>query len=52
MFPNVAIVNEAFAKQCFKGENPIGRSFEKETGDGVTRARFQIVGLVRDGAVP
>jgi putative ABC transport system permease protein len=48
VFPNVAIVNEAFAKQCFKGENPIGKSFEKETGDGVTRARFQVVGLVRD----
>jgi len=46
--PGVAIVNEAFAKQCFGGENPIGRWFEKETGDGVTRDRFQVVGLVRD----
>lgn len=47
-YPGVAIVNEAFAKQCFGGENPIGRWFEKETGDGVTRDRFQVVGLVRD----
>ncbi len=48
MFPGTAIVNEAFARQCFGGRNPIGRWFEKETGDGVTRARFQVVGMVRD----
>jgi predicted permease len=47
-FPGTAIVNEAFARRCFGGANPIGRWFEKETGDGVTRARFQVVGLVRD----
>ena len=47
-YPGVAIVNEAFAKQIFGGENPIGRWFEKETGNGVTRDRFQVVGLVRD----
>jgi putative ABC transport system permease protein len=46
--PGVAIVNEAFAKQCFGGVNPIGRSFEKESGDGVTRTRFHVVGLVRN----
>ena len=46
--PGVAIVNEAFAKQCFGGQNPVGRWFEKETGDGVTRQRFQVVGLVRN----
>jgi predicted permease len=46
--PGVAIVNEAFAKQCFRAENPVGKWFEKETGDGVTRTRVQVVGLVRD----
>ena len=47
-FPGVALVNEAFARQCFGGANPVGKWFEKETGDGVTRYRFQVVGLVRD----
>jgi predicted permease len=47
-YPGVAIVNEAFAKQIFGRESPIGRWFEKETGNGVTRDRFQVVGLVRD----
>jgi putative ABC transport system permease protein len=28
-FPNVAIVNEAFARFYFNGENPVGKSFEK-----------------------
>lgn len=47
-YPGVALVNETFAKQCFGGGNPIGKWFEKETGNGVTRDRFQVVGLVRD----
>jgi putative ABC transport system permease protein len=47
-YPTVAIVNEAFVKQCFGGANPIGRWFEKETGNGVTRDRFQVIGVVRD----
>ncbi len=47
-FPGVALVNEAFARQCFGGANPVGKWFEKETGDGTTRNRFQVVGLVRD----
>jgi len=42
--PGVAIVNDSFAKQYFKGENPIGKSFEKTSG----RVHLQIVGLVRD----
>ncbi|MCU1272805.1 MAG: hypothetical protein JWO48_236 [Bryobacterales bacterium] len=41
-YPGVAIVNEAFAKQFFNGESPIGKSCAKD-GDP-----FQIVGLVRD----
>jgi predicted permease len=40
--PPVAMVNEAFAKQYFNGENPTGKWFE--TGS----ARYQIVGYVRD----
>jgi predicted permease len=40
--PGVAIVNEAFAKQYFNGENPIGKSFARglET--------YRIVGWVAD----
>ena len=47
-YPGVALVNETFVKQCFGGRSPIGRWFEKETGDGVTRLRFQVIGVVRD----
>jgi predicted permease len=42
--PGAAIVNEAFAKAYFNGENPLGKSFEK-TSD---HTRFQIVGVVSD----
>lgn len=45
-FPGAAIVNEAFAKQYFNGENPIGKWFEKQGPSQNLRA--QIVGLVRD----
>jgi hypothetical protein len=45
--PTVAIVNEAFAKQYFNGENPVAKSFEK-TDAGGGRIRVQIVGFVRD----
>ncbi|HXB75103.1 MAG TPA: ABC transporter permease [Candidatus Acidoferrales bacterium] len=45
--PTVAIVNEAFARQYFNGENPLGKSFERSGGAG-TRLRFQIVGFIRD----
>ncbi|HMC60939.1 MAG TPA: FtsX-like permease family protein, partial [Candidatus Solibacter sp.] len=45
--PTVAIVNRAFAKQYFDGENPIGKSFERVEPAG-GRARIEIVGLVRD----
>jgi predicted permease len=46
-YPGVAIVNEAFARRYFNGENPTGKSFERATADG-RRFRSQIVGLVRD----
>jgi predicted permease len=45
--PGVAIVNETFVKQYFGGENPIGKSFDKEEADG-RRTRIQVVGLARD----
>jgi len=40
----VAIVNKAFAKRYFNGENPIGRSFEKAWG----HIRLTIVGVAGD----
>jgi len=45
-FPGKAIVNEAFVQQCFGGRDPLGQWFEKETGDGVTRWKFEVVGIV------
>jgi predicted lysophospholipase L1 biosynthesis ABC-type transport system permease subunit len=44
--PTVAIVNQAFAKQYFNGENPTGKSFETEGAGG--RIPVEIVGFVRD----
>jgi putative ABC transport system permease protein len=43
---NVAVVNEAFAKRFFKGENPIGRHF----GPGETKysGMFEVVGVNAD----
>jgi predicted permease len=46
-YPGVAVVNEAFVKLLGPGD-PIGKWFEKETGNGVTRDRFQVVGVVAD----
>ncbi len=40
--PGVAIVNEAFARQFFNGQDPTGKWF------ATASARFQIVGFVRD----
>ena len=45
--PGVAIVNEAFARQYFDGENPIGKSFAGTSG-WLRGQRFRIVGLVRN----
>jgi predicted permease len=42
--PGVVIVNEAFAKEYFGGENPVGKSFMSMN----ERIPLQIVGLVRD----
>jgi putative ABC transport system permease protein len=43
-YPGTAIVNEAFAKAYFGGEDPVGRSFDR-TFD---HTHFHIVGLVAD----
>jgi predicted permease len=42
--PGAAIVNETFARDFFKDENPIGKSFEKT----FPHMRFKIAGVVRD----
>jgi predicted permease len=46
-YPDVAIVNQAFARHYFDGENPVGKSFEKMQGR-TTRVRVAIVGYVAD----
>ena len=43
----VAIVNEAFARKYFQGENPVGKSYEYNTQGNAYR-RVPIVGYVRD----
>jgi putative ABC transport system permease protein len=47
VYPGVAIVNQAFARRYFNGENPIGKSFEKLEPEN-RLLRFQVVGLVGD----
>jgi putative ABC transport system permease protein len=43
---NIAVINEAFAKKFFKGQNPIGRHFGP---DQIKYAnKYEIVGVVRD----
>ena len=49
--PVVAIVNEAFAKKFYAGQNPVGKTFVWERfGQGEARhdRQFEIVGLVAD----
>jgi len=46
--PKVAIVNEAFAKTIFGGQNPVGRSFRVQGPAGKPDPRYQVVGLVRN----
>ncbi len=45
--PAVAIVNQAFAKQYFNNEDPVGRYFDRVEPAG-GRSHFQVVGLIRD----
>ena len=46
-YPNVAIVNQAFATEFFRSENPVGKTFETIDAKGMP-ARVVIVGYVRD----
>src|SRR5581483_719342 len=43
---NIAVVNEAFAKRFFKGQNPIGRHFGPDKIK--YSSKYEIVGVVRD----
>ena len=45
-FPDVAIVNETFARRYFNGQSPVGRSFEQIEKD--KRVRTEIIGYVKD----
>jgi predicted permease len=42
--PKVAIINQAFAKRYFPGQNPVGKSF----GNGHVKEPQEIIGLVGD----
>jgi predicted permease len=46
-YPNVAVVNETFARKFLNDEHAVGRFFEKASDDG-TRKRMQVVGIVHD----
>ncbi len=45
--PNVAIVNQAFANQFFRGEDPVGKRFEVVASSGERRS-VEIAGFVKD----
>jgi predicted permease len=45
--PKICLVNEAFAKKFFHGQNPIGRTFTLGV-TGPMRADLQIIGVVAD----
>jgi predicted permease len=46
-FPGAVLVNKAFARTYFNGENPVGKTFEM-VYSGNKRVRFFAVGLVGD----
>ncbi len=45
-YPHVAIVNQAFAKRLFGGENPLGKSFSRRGESG--KITMEIVGVAGD----
>ncbi len=47
--PPVVIINQAFARKYFPGEDPIGKRIQAEMSDGVTpKSMREIVGVVGD----
>jgi predicted permease len=46
--PDVAIVNEAFARTVFGDRNPVGRSFRVDAPAGEPEPAYQVVGLVKN----
>jgi putative ABC transport system permease protein len=46
--PNVAIVNESFARQLVNGANPIGTRFWREATPNDPERVYEIIGLVKD----
>jgi predicted permease len=46
--PNVAIVNEAFAKRFYDGANPVGHTFRMEGSAGEADRVFQVAGFIRN----
>ncbi len=46
--PNVAIVNETFARRLLDGANPIGKNFRTIAEPGYPETGYQIVGMVKD----
>jgi predicted permease len=46
--PNVAIVNQEFARKVLHTENPVGRTFKIDVYQGEPQVEYQIVGLVRN----
>jgi predicted lysophospholipase L1 biosynthesis ABC-type transport system permease subunit len=46
--PRAAIVNQAFARQFFPGEDALGKRFERMVDDDANYGAQEIVGVVRD----
>ena len=46
--PDVVIVNEAFAKKFFNGENPVGKTVRQPPFPGRPGSTHEVVGYVQD----
>ncbi|HTV00115.1 MAG TPA: ABC transporter permease, partial [Luteitalea sp.] len=46
--PQVAIINEEFARQVFGGGNPVGKRFKRDAPAGETEEEYEVVGMVRN----
>jgi putative ABC transport system permease protein len=46
--PEVAVVNQAFARKYLPGGSPVGRTFQMETGPGRPQPLYRVVGVVGD----